>query len=446
MRKALRKADAIFDASGYTLGSGWPKQSGRILLDTIRLAKRYKKKIILMPQSFGPFNWGEADDSAFVDEVKKELTYPLKIYAREREGYDCLTSLGLNNVELSPDMVIRENLFPDANQIFAEKGDSTNEYPTRGSVGFIINKNVFRIGDPSAVFDLYAKILSKLIESGEKVYILNTSTADEDLVERVLGKVKDRQKVHMISGEYSSPELIDIIGRFKYVVASRYHSVVFAYRSGVPAVILGWARKYADLAALFQQQDYVFDIRSPNAAHILKGVEDMAANYESEAKRIKTGLEDVQASSVVLDALRRRAFCSGKPAVTRQRSVFIRCDQDFTPGFQIVEWDGPERHGWQTGGGSANPRRPGKFPGVSVIPPDDRVSATRDCPRLLGRSGPKPSGQESGHDVERWAHIMGNSSAGHCILYLKSRHCGRRAQAGIGPRPHRGGCDGSASA
>ncbi|PZQ53290.1 MAG: polysaccharide pyruvyl transferase family protein [Novosphingobium pentaromativorans] len=303
MRKALRKADAIFDASGYTLGSGWPKQSGRILLDTIRLAKRYKKKIILMPQSFGPFNWGEADDSAFVDEVKKELTYPLKIYAREREGYDCLTSLGLNNVELSPDMVIRENLFPDANQIFAEKGDSTNEYPTRGSVGFIINKNVFRIGDPSAVFDLYAKILSKLIESGEKVYILNTSTADEDLVERVLGKVKDRQKVHMISGEYSSPELIDIIGRFKYVVASRYHSVVFAYRSGVPAVILGWARKYADLAALFQQQDYVFDIRSPNAAHILKGVEDMAANYESEAKRIKTGLEDVQASSVVLDAV-----------------------------------------------------------------------------------------------------------------------------------------------
>lgn len=321
MRAALKNADAIFDASGYTLGSGWPKQSGRILLDTIRLAKRYKKKIILMPQSFGPFSWGEADDSEFVAEVKKELAYPLKIFAREREGYDCLTSLGLRNVELSPDMVIREKLFPASSQIFVGNGNGVSEYPTQDAVGFIVNKNVFRIGDPSAVFDLYARILQKLLESGEKVYILNTSTADDELVEQVLGRVKDRQKVHVISGEFSSPELIDIIARFKYVVASRYHSVVFAYRSGVPAVILGWARKYTDLAALFQQQDYVFDIRSPNAVHILKGVEDMAANYKDEASRIKAGLEDVQATSVVLEAARALDEQGSSATVTVQQPI-----------------------------------------------------------------------------------------------------------------------------
>jgi len=302
MRKALQRADAILDASGYTLGSGWPKQSGRVLLDTIAIARRFNKKIILMPQSFGPFDWGEKDDAAFSDEVRKALTYPLIIYARETEGYKCLTSLGLSNVELSADMVIREKIFPRPSQISVNYRRDEENYPTQNSVGFIINKNVFRIGDPSAVIDLYAKILQKLIDNGEKVYVLTTSTADTDLVLQVLGKVQNGQEVRVISGEFSSPELMEIIARFKYVVASRYHSVVFAYRNGVPAVILGWASKYTDLAALFHQQDYVFDIRNPNSERIMVALEKMSANYEDEAELIKESLASVQATSVVLQA------------------------------------------------------------------------------------------------------------------------------------------------
>jgi polysaccharide pyruvyl transferase WcaK-like protein len=98
MEKALKEADAIFDASGYTLGSGWPKAGGEMLLQTIDLAKRYNKKIILMPQSFGPFDWDDGDNDAFLERVKKELSYATKIYARENEGYACMTSLGLDNV------------------------------------------------------------------------------------------------------------------------------------------------------------------------------------------------------------------------------------------------------------------------------------------------------------------------------------------------------------
>ncbi|MEZ5680505.1 MAG: polysaccharide pyruvyl transferase family protein [Erythrobacter sp.] len=302
MDKTLREADAILDASGYTLGSGWGKGGGRLLLQTIRIAKRYNKPIILMPQSFGPFDWGEDDDAEFLDEVKRELAYCTKIYAREREGYECLTALGLDNVELSADMVIREKIFPTASDIHPSYDPSKVEYPAPGSVGFIINENVFRIGDAGAVLDLYARILDKLIDDGEKVCILNTSTADTHLVEQVLGKTRNRDKVAIISGEYSSPELIDIIGRFKYVVASRYHSVVFAYRSGVPAIILGWASKYIDLAAHFQQDDYVFDIREPGVDGIMEKIDKMGADHAAEAQRIKDCLESIQTSSVIQQA------------------------------------------------------------------------------------------------------------------------------------------------
>ena len=303
LEKALREADAIFDASGYTLGSGWPKGGGELLLQTIRLAKRHNKKIILMPQSFGPFDW-EGDNTAFLESVKKELAYCTKIYAREKEGYECLLSLGLTNVELSSDMVIREDLFPTASDIYASPSMASEvEYPAPGSVGFIINENVFRIGDSDAVFDLYAKLLDRLTDNGEKIYVLNTSTADTHLVEKVLNMMRDRSKVSIINGEYSSPELIDIIGRFKYVVASRYHSVVFAYRGAVPAIILGWASKYQDLAEHFQQQDYVFDIRELGVDQLLKQVDHMADNHEDESKKIKKCLERVQATSVIEDAI-----------------------------------------------------------------------------------------------------------------------------------------------
>lgn len=303
MDRALREADAIFDASGYTLGSGWSKKGGAQLLDTIRTARRYNKQIILMPQSFGPFDWGEDDDAAFLEQVKRELAYCSKIYARETEGYDCLKALGLNNVELSADMVIREKHFPDAKDIFVSGGTQEIEYPARGSVGFIVNENLFRIGDPASVRALYARILDKLVDSGEKVYFLNTSTADLNLTEQILNECNNRDKVSVITGDYSSPELIEMISRFKYVVASRYHSIVFAFRSGVPAIIFGWATKYTDLAAHFQQQDYVFDVRNPGVECILEKIDAMSTNFEEESRTIKTCLEEMQKASVVYDAV-----------------------------------------------------------------------------------------------------------------------------------------------
>jgi len=303
MEKALREADAIFDASGYTLGSGWSKQGGVLLLQTIRMARRYNKKIILMPQSFGPFDWDGKDNADFLKQMKEELAYCSKIYAREKEGYECLISLGLGNVELSTDMVIRERFFPKAGDICTSYDIEDINYPPRGSVGFIVNENVFRVGGADAVLDLYVRILDKLSDSGEKVYILNTSTADMQFVDNVLNKIKNRDSVSVITGEYSSPELIDIIGRFKYVVASRYHSVVFAYRSGVPAIILGWASKYTDLAAHFQQQDYVFDIREPGVDRIFEQIDKMGANYERESRCIGDCLGKIRATSVVQKAI-----------------------------------------------------------------------------------------------------------------------------------------------
>jgi polysaccharide pyruvyl transferase WcaK-like protein len=303
MNKALREADAILDASGYTLGSGWPKGGGRRLLETVRLAKKYNKKIILMPQSFGPFDWGESDDAAFLEEVKEELKYCSKIYAREKEGYQCLTSLGLTNVELSADMVIRQKDFPTVSEIYSKPRNDAIEYPDRGSVGLIINENLLRIGDSNSALELYRSLLKRLWENGEKVYILNTSGADNYLVDSLLQELSEKERIIVLSGDYSSPELIELISCFKFIVASRYHSIIFAYRNCVPAVIIGWASKYKDLAEHFGQDEYVFDIRTVDEGQVLNKIDKMISNFEEESKQIGSRLSAVQESSVVLDAM-----------------------------------------------------------------------------------------------------------------------------------------------
>ena len=57
------------------------------------------------------------------------------------------------------------------------------------------------------------------------------------------------------SGEYSL-----MVRQFDFIIASRFHSIVHAYKEGVPAIIFGWATKYQELAGHFDQSKFVFDI------------------------------------------------------------------------------------------------------------------------------------------------------------------------------------------
>jgi len=301
--RALREADAIFDASGYNLGSGWSKQVAYSLLSTIKVARQYNKPIVLMPQSFGPFDWDGKTDVRFLRLIRAELTYPVRIFARERQGYDCLASLGLNNIAVSADMVIREKCFPLASDVYASATRPAIDFPDESAVGCILNENVFRIGTSDAARRLYARIIDKLVDDGEKVYILRTSSRDVGYIATVLNAVKNAERVRVIGGEYSSPELIDIMKRFKYVIASRYHSIIFGYRNGVPAIMLGWASKYKELAQLMEQEEYVVDIRDGNTDIILEKMRRMREDHGKESTRIRKCLKRVQATSVVQEAV-----------------------------------------------------------------------------------------------------------------------------------------------
>ena len=87
------------------------------------------------------------------------------------------------------------------------------------------------------------------------------------------------------------------VRQFDFIVASRFHSIVHAYREGIPAFILGWAIKYHRLASLVHQESYVFDgttTASDNQASMLGQLEKMLEKYAQESVVIRRSLEQIQ--------------------------------------------------------------------------------------------------------------------------------------------------------
>ena len=106
MLSMLKNIDCIIDISGFSLGKKWGINVAEKYLNNIKLAKIYGIPIILMPQSFGSFDFGEYQ-SEIDDLMENYMNYPVRIFAREHEGFNYLVNdYKLQNVKWHPDLVL----------------------------------------------------------------------------------------------------------------------------------------------------------------------------------------------------------------------------------------------------------------------------------------------------------------------------------------------------
>ncbi|MCD7765861.1 MAG: polysaccharide pyruvyl transferase family protein [Lachnospiraceae bacterium] len=295
LRKIMPTVDLMIDVSGFALGDKWSVKIQERFLDSIRIAKKYQIPIIFMPQSFGPFDY-EPDKSFLLQEIKELLPYADLIYAREKEGYQCLKEkFGLNNVRLSTDLVLQ-----------SEKIDTVNIYRTQpsvsvprilpDSVGLVPNKKCFTYGSESDILDRYRLIIDELLLSGKYVCIFRHSAEDGEVCSRIYEPYADNPQVRLLTEDFSCLEYDELVKQFQFMVCSRYHSIVHAYRNAVPCVILGWAVKYQELAQLMRQEQYVFNIADTKSdtEACRRMVQNMLQDYEGESVIIKQRVSEVQ--------------------------------------------------------------------------------------------------------------------------------------------------------
>lgn len=293
-----RSCDAMVDISGYALGSNWSDANCHRYLDHLEFAQAFNIPVYLMPQSFGPFDFG-ASRSALNDRIKKLLPTAKVIFAREQEGYDALVNTyGLTNVRLAPDLVL-SNKEISLDRVFKKQPVIKVPEIQENSVAVIPNEMNANVCNREAVVAMYGKVIDQLLALGKVVYLINHSVMDVALCRVLKENFKNRDDVILLDQDFSCLEFNDMVQKFQFVVASRFHAIVHAYKNGVPCIALGWATKYDNLLGLLGQRQYIFDLRNGvDTSEMCAAIKRLSTCFPEESKAIRGKLVDIQGENV----------------------------------------------------------------------------------------------------------------------------------------------------
>lgn len=289
-----QNCEAMVDISGYALSSDWTDFTCNHYLDHLEFAEAFHIPVYLMPQSFGPFNFGpEREDLDY--RIRKLLPTAKMIFAREQEGYDALIKqYDLTNVHLANDLVL-SNKEVDLSRVFRTVPKIALPQISENSVAVIPNNmNTIASSNEETVY-LYSEIIRVLLGLGKKVYLISHSTMDKDLCRTLKCAFRDDKMVILQEQEFSCLEFNELVKHFQFLVASRFHAIVHAYKNSVPCVVLGWATKYHALLKQFGQEQYALDIRNGvEVAEMQRAISQMNQKYLKESKTISGILQTVQ--------------------------------------------------------------------------------------------------------------------------------------------------------
>ena len=289
--------DMMVDISGYAISPKFSENALSVFADTLEFANLFDIPIYILPQSFGPFNF-EGKKKEIDIRIAKYINKAQIVCAREEKGYyDIKQHYGLNNLILLDDIVLN-NKSINLEMIYKNKLEDKLPEILPKSVAVIPNENTFDISK-NDLFHLYASIVNVLLDNNYKVYIFSHSTTDSKICKEIFEQCKKEDSVYLISEEYNCIEYSKIVSNFDFLVASRFHSIVHAYKKNVPCISLGWADKYDVLLSKFNQDKYSFDVRNEiNVNELIESVNEMIRNLSNEKIIIKKHLDIMQKENI----------------------------------------------------------------------------------------------------------------------------------------------------
>lgn len=290
----IKCADFAIDISGYALSSQFPTERTKFYLANIALCKKYNLDLYILPQSIGPFKYKFFEKLKYYPLFYHYLKYPRLIYARERNGYDLVKFFTSRNLRRAVDIVLMQQDL-NLNNIYKDKPEFKIFSIAENSVGIIPNTKILEHNGKNDINKIYQKVISFLLERGRKVYIIRHSFEDLDFCSHLKNMFSENNNVILISDDLNSIELSNVLGKFDYFIASRYHSIIHAYKNKRPCLIMGWAIKYKELALAFGQQGFCFDIREKiDINSISNALIKLNNSYKLESEKIEYKINDLK--------------------------------------------------------------------------------------------------------------------------------------------------------
>ena len=229
-----REIDVIFDISGFALTDHWGSEYPRNLAIQTERWKTSGKKVIFLPQGFGPFAKEETRGN-----VRRICRNSSLLCARDQQSYEWLEKTGCD--------MARVRKFPDFTGPSQLEERENTPNPTSGLVYIVPNYRLIDKGEKkleeAAYIEFLKNIHGYLSSRGLDPKIL---IHDED----------DSNDLPTLRAAFGSGEIVEerdpsacksLIRQARFVIGSRYHALIGALSQRVPAIGGGWAHKYVEL-------------------------------------------------------------------------------------------------------------------------------------------------------------------------------------------------------
>jgi coenzyme F420-reducing hydrogenase beta subunit len=294
--KRYKDADIIINIGGFSVGDKQTLQGNIVYCIEILLSKLANTPFVIFPQDTGSFKTVSRKVL-----MKMFLPHAELIIVRSEKSKKYLDDIGIKNVYITPDLAFN----------FKSKVGYDVKKPL---VGIIPNMRIYER------IDEYVGIMSGLADhicdnfNTNIIFLPHEFEVDRKddqfVIEQIIDKIRNKNKVSTIKEELAADELKNIIGKLDILITSRFHGAVAGLSLCVPTLVIGWAHKYKELMGLAGQERFVVDFEDINTDNIIDKTEDLWDHKERIRKELKVAVpkikKDAEQPALLLKALLTR--------------------------------------------------------------------------------------------------------------------------------------------
>jgi colanic acid/amylovoran biosynthesis protein len=293
----LKKCNLLISKGGYLF-------KGLSFLDNISLVRdaiyfflgaKYKIKTCILSQSIGPFN------TIFSKRMIKLMFRQVdQIFVRELISKDNLELNNLKNkIQYFPDMAfnvkpnIKNNNYTKYKEIF------------KNSIGITIREHIFKSSNKEEYLNSISFIIDNLIKKNERVLLIAhccgpNKLEDDRIITNILYKRFKNRNLHenisIFTKNLDAPTLVALYGELKFLIGTRFHSVIFALSMNVPSFAISYSGPKAYIMKNFNlnhaivpiEDLYYRKIEIKNTIHhMLNNINNIKISLEKEIYNTK---------------------------------------------------------------------------------------------------------------------------------------------------------------
>ena len=313
--RAFMAADVIFVKGGgflHAYGEVTAPYLMWFFLFYIRLAKRLKKRVVILPNSYGPFlglgvQW----------QLKAALSSLDLVFARESVSSDALGNLLHKEIEEFPDLgFFLMNPAVDLGSRYFHKYGIDD--PSR-TVGITIRPWRFPGADNAderydAYIDSVIEVADYINKLGYQVVFFNQSIGpnkhedDREAIKYLLGRCGDKsQKYVWVNEDMTCEELISCYSKLYAFIGTRFHSVIFSMSCSVPSIAIGYGgNKAKGIMGKFNMDELQVSINDVTGASLISRFDLLSGNYQDLVESLRKSAHAINVERTrLIDVLRK---------------------------------------------------------------------------------------------------------------------------------------------